>query len=198
VFEGPGVAPATLRAVVSDNDGAADREAEFARLVLPLRRRMMGSVWRVVRDPDLAEDAYQEALTTIWRKLDTVRTHANPEALILRICLNAACDQLRARQRAKCRLEPLGETEPATEVGPSDAVEEAEVVEQIQQALARLKPRQATALLLRAVHEEPYSVVAQALGCSEVTARVHVQRAREKLRQWLAHLRQPVSKEVSS
>lgn len=47
---------------------------------------------------------------------------------------------------------------------------------------------------MRALHDEPYAVIAAALGCGEPTARVHVLRAREKLRQWLAPLGPAVEK----
>ena len=48
--------------------------------------------------------------------------------------------------------------------------------------------KQATAVLLRLVEQMPYDQIAAALDCSEVTARVHVQRGREELRQKLAHM----------
>ena len=64
-------------------------------------------------------------------------------------------------------------------------------------AIDRLGSRQASAVLLRAVEDESYANVAQALGCSEATARVHVQRARVKLRQWLGDLR-PAPRERST
>ena len=70
-----------------------DREAEFERLVLPLKDRMMRTVWRVTRDPELAEDAFQDALLTTWRKLPQVAAHPNPPALVLRLCLTAAVDR---------------------------------------------------------------------------------------------------------
>ena len=167
----------------------SEREAEFERLVLPLESRMMRTVWRVTRDPELAEDALQEALLTAWRKLPDVGRHPNPQALVLRFCLDAAMDQLRRHHRRRRSWTSL-EGDGTADEGPSPeraaaATEEAGLV---LAALAKLGERQATAMLLRAVHELPYSAVAEALGCGEATARVHVQRAREKLRRRLAPL----------
>jgi len=173
---------------VADTSQVFDLEVEFERLVLPLRDRMMRTVWRVARDPELAEDAFQEALVTAWRKLPELASHPNPPALVLRICLDAAVDQLRARQRRQRLAVPLERVRGAAARHESPA-RQAEATEQtrlVLTALARLKGQQATALLLRAIHELPYATIAQALGCSEPTARVHVSRAREKLRQWLA------------
>ena len=161
---------------MSEED-APDREAEFEGLVHRHRDRMIRTVWRVLRDADLAEEALQDALGTLWRKLDTLRAHPNPEAFVLRVCLDAAYDRLRERLRARRRDAPEDEAA-AGPGGSGDRVEVREVLE----AIRRLDRRQATAILLHAVQGEPYRAVAEALGCGEATARVHVQRAREKLR----------------
>jgi len=166
-----------------------DREAEFERLVLPLKDRMMRTVWRVTRDPELAEDAFQEALLNTWRKLPQVAAHPNPPALVLRLCLTAAVDQLRARRRRRRFSTPIEkEGVDGGALSPEGAAQRAEHTALVLDALGRLQGRQASALLLRAVQEEPYATIAEALGCSEPTARVHVQRARQKLRRWLSPL----------
>ena len=170
---------------------ALDREVEFERLVLPHRDRMMRTVWRILRDPDLAEDALQEALATLWRKLPALRRHPNPEALVLRVAIDAARDQLRTRLRRERRTMALETFGDGPGVEEADRVERAAVIREVLTAVQRLGHQQCTAILLRAVEEAPYRTVAEALGCSEATARVHVQRAREKLRAWLSHLRTP-------
>jgi len=170
---------------------ALDREVEFERLVLPHRARMMRTIWRVLRDADLAEDALQDAFVILWRKVPALTRHPNPEAFVLRVALDAAHDQLRALVRRERRTRPLELPGGDGAAEAVDAVERSAVLREVLTAVQRLGRRQATAILLRAVEEAPYGTVAQALGCSEATARVHVQRAREKLRAWLSHLRQP-------
>ena len=175
-----------LGLLMTERPGVADREEEFERLVIRHRPLMTRAIWRVTRDADLAEDALQDALTILWRKLSVVRDHPNPQALILRISLNTGLDAVRARQRRRRRDAPLEEADAAAPEAAARAAEGAAVTADVLAAVAKLQPRQAAALLLRAVHGEPYAVVAQALGCSEATARVHVLRAREKLRRWLS------------
>lgn len=154
-----------------------DRETEFEALVFRHRDRMIRTAWRVVRDADLAEEALQEALGTLWTKLADLRVHPNPEAFVLRVCLDAAYDRLRERFRTRRRNVP----EEDAGADPAGVEERAEVRE-VLDAIRRLDRRQATAILMHAVEGEPYRAVAAALGCGEATARVHVQRAREKLR----------------
>lgn len=156
---------------------ANDEERDFERLVLPMRSRMGRSVWRVVRDPDMAEEALQDALEVLWRKRDVIQSHPNPEAFVLRVCLDAAHDQLRARIRRRALSAALGAAWRRPEDGEGRVA-----VGEVLQEVGRLSRKQAVALLLHAVEGEPYGGVAAALGCSEATARVHVQRAREKLR----------------
>lgn len=173
--------------LVSETLPESDRETEFARLVLCGQGRMLRAIWRVVRDPDLADDALQDALTTLWRKLPALARHPNPDAFVLRVCLDAACDHLRAQVRRQHRLVPLDDDQAAARVAQAAAPESA-VLDEVRHAIGRLQRRQATAFLMRAVHGESYEAIARSLGCSEVTARVHVLRARQKLRGWLSHL----------
>jgi DNA-directed RNA polymerase specialized sigma24 family protein len=130
--------------------GERDREAAFERLVLPHRSRMIRTVWRVLRDADLAEEALQVSLGTLWRKLDALRVHPNPEAFVLRVCLDAAHDQLRERIRSRSRTVPLDEVE-----GETGRAEERVSAREVLAAVCRLNRRQAVALLMHAVHGEP-------------------------------------------
>ncbi len=175
---------------VSETVQESDREAEFVRLVLCQRARMLRSIWRVLHDADLAQDALQDALAILWRKLPALTRHPNPDAFVLRVCLNAACDQQRARTRRHRRDVPLADGGPDALacVAPGDRTDELAARAEVREAIGRLRWREATAIMLRVLDDESYETIAHALGCSEGTARVHVLHAREKLRTWLSHL----------
>ena len=175
-----------------------DGEAIYEQLIAPLESRMMRSIWRVVRSPDLAEDTLQDALTVIWKKLHIVRSHPNPEALILKICLNAAFDSLRKQTRSQRHEEfsILRDTPESPERGALSALSAKEVEAEVLRAIGRLPRKQALAVLMRVVQEEPFEVVASALGCSEVTARIQVSKGRARLQKWLAHLNPSAGKEA--
>ncbi len=171
---------------------------DYEKLVGPIEDRMIRSVWRIVRDPDDADDAFQEALTIIWKRLNRIRRHPNPHALILRICINSAYEVIRRRIRHK-RLEVL-EPLPETLVDPAPSAPEelsgSEKRGEILQAMRLLPRKQAQAALMRFVDELSYGQIAQALGCREVTARKHIARARARLSRVLAHLAPYSMKEV--
>lgn len=158
---------------------------------------MIHSVWRIVRDRDDFEEAFQEALATIWKRIDRVRRHPNPHALILRICANAAYDALRRKFRRQ-RREVCGVPESIADPAPAVVVSLVadQDREEIFQAISRLPRNQAEAFLMRFVQNLSYSEIAGALGCTQVTARTHVMRARAKLSESLAHLDPRPAREV--
>ncbi|HVA51080.1 MAG TPA: hypothetical protein VNH11_32365 [Pirellulales bacterium] len=73
----------------------------FAQLIAPVKKRMFETVWRVLRHTQDTEDALQNALTTVWRQRARIARHSAPEALILKICADAAIDQFRRCRRRR-------------------------------------------------------------------------------------------------
>ena len=126
--------------------------------------------------------------------------HPNPDALILHICINAAHDVLRRRVRQGKWIEEG--TLPKDAVDPSaPAVQNvfaAEQRAQVLRAIGLLPKTQARAILMHAVEDVPYSDIATALGCREVTVRKHVWRARNKLRALLSNFIPALQKEQTS
>ena len=167
-----------------------DDRTLYDELIAPLESRMMRSIWRIVRDPDLAEDSLQDALAVIWKKRLQVRRHPNPPALVLKICLNAAYESLRKLERVRKQtdLSQLKDA-PAPPCYEADRdLEVREVAEQVQRAIRRLPRKRALAVMMRLIHEESFEDIAQALECSEVTVRIHISRGRAQLRKWLSPL----------
>jgi RNA polymerase sigma-70 factor (ECF subfamily) len=166
------------------------RRLAYDRLIAPMEARLIGTIWGIVRDPADAQDALQEALMVLWRRWDRLQAHPNPEALIVRICINAAYDALRRKGRRLRWIEadkvPVDPPDPAPSALQSVAGAEAQ--RRIRRALASLSANQATAIIMHVVEDIPYEQVAAAMGCREVTARKHVARARARLRSLLADL----------
>ena len=108
---------------------------------------------------------------------------------MLRICMNCACDVRRARLRRTSReVDHFDPNSLRTEEAPVEQLLRQELSDDISLAILQLPRRQALAVTMRALLELPYDEIASALGCSESTARVHVNRAHKKLNKLLAHL----------
>jgi RNA polymerase sigma factor (sigma-70 family) len=164
--------------------------SQFDALIAPIQDQMIRSIWRVTHVAEDAEDALQESLAVIWRNWPRVERHPCPRALILRICFNCACDVLRRRLRRRSREETIVDPDALAAEGGfvGEGLQSHELRDVVSRALLRLPRRQATAVVMRHVLELRYAEIAGALGCSEPTARVHVNRACKKLSRLLAHL----------
>ena len=163
---------------------------EYERLIKPIEDRMIRTVWRIVLNSDDADDAFQDALMIIWKKLNKIRRHPNPHALILRVCANSAYDILRRKARYSKREELDSISSEFADIKPAvdEEFSNRENQKEILFAISKLSRNQAVAVTMRFIQELPYSDIADALGCRKVTARKHVTRAREKLQKLLSHL----------
>lgn len=151
---------------------------------------MLATVWRVLHNPHDAEDALQNALACIWKQWARLERHANPRALVLKICADAAIDQLRRRNRSAVQsiASGLAESLPTLQPRPDEELIRQEMLDDIMEAVSRLSRNQAIAVVMRFIQDESYENIAAALGCGPATARKHIARGREKLERHLAHL----------
>jgi RNA polymerase sigma-70 factor (ECF subfamily) len=162
----------------------------YDALIRPIEEQMMRSIWRITGLAEDAEDALQESLTIIWKRRARIERHPCPRALILRICVHCACDVLRARLRRGAREKTVADPDaPHSKDSPAgERLDKEGLRNDILRALVRLPDRQAAAVVMRHILELSYEEIGGALGCSQATARVHVNRACKKLSRLLAHL----------
>lgn len=156
----------------------------YEAIIRPIEARMIRSIWRIVRNRTDAEDAMQDALATVWTRWDRVSRHPNAQALVLKICIDAAYDLRRRRMRCgegRPKRESLHDPPDRMPV-PDALAETAEQSEIVVNVIRQLSRQQATAALMRIVEGLPYSAIASAMGTTESTARKHVARARARLR----------------
>lgn len=177
-----------------------DEKSLYKRLIAPVESRMMRTIWRVVRHDQLAEDTLQNALAIIWRKRSRIQHHPNPEALILKICLNCAYDSLRKRERQRKQHDLITRStaESQSRLNFSSDLENKLLVSEVLKAIGNLPRNQSLAVMMRVVQEQSYDSIAETMGCSETTARIHVSRARKRLSQQLAHLQTSSFEESSN
>ncbi|MFI5455683.1 MAG: RNA polymerase sigma factor [Isosphaerales bacterium] len=83
----------------------------YQQIIEPIEDRMIRSVWWITRNAQDAEDAMQNALMAIWKRRHRISQHAIPQALALKICIDAACDVARRRARDRRKIEPNDPTD---------------------------------------------------------------------------------------
>lgn len=159
----------------------AGARGRFGELVRRHRARL-GRVTRVVlRDPQEAEDAVQQALLQAFASLDRWAGTAPFGTWIARIAMNEALLRARrSRRLARAALRLLAEE--AAVGTPEQEVASREAVEQVEAALPRLARRHREVLQLAAMGELPHADVAARLGVTPGAVKVRLHRARSALR----------------
>jgi RNA polymerase sigma-70 factor (ECF subfamily) len=149
--------------------------AAFETLVRCYQDRLWRIAVQIVGDGDDAQDVCQECLIKVFRSLGTFRVGEQFSTWLYRITVNAAID-FRRRQQKRGQI-ALSEELP-DRGGPS-----VELRMSLEVVLEELSPKQRSAFVLRDLQGFSLDEVAHTLGCSKVTARVHLFRARKLVRE---------------
>jgi RNA polymerase sigma-70 factor (ECF subfamily) len=92
-------------------------EQAFASLAVAAGDRLHAVAHRILRDTDLAEDATQQALLTIWRDLPQLRDPAHFDAWSYRLLVRACYSQGRRTRQWSPNLRLLPTDESTTTDG---------------------------------------------------------------------------------
>ena len=152
-------------------------EADFERLYRNTYRRILGTLITLVRDVPTAEDCAQETFERAYRNWSRWKPDAPVEAWLHRIAINVAISD-RRRQRIRQAgeiIKRLGRPAPGQD--PSELAERSDLFE----AIKKLPPRQAAALVLRHYHGYSSREIAEALGIPEQTVASRLATARKHL-----------------
>ena len=159
--------------------------------------RLYSLALRITRDPDLASDAVQEAFATALQRADDFRGEARLGTWLHRIVYTKAIDLLRARGRDAPLPDEDGGGRPQEDdrLGgaptwsrpPDEILFGSETRQALEKALMELTPMQRLVFELREVEGRATEEVADILSLPPGTVRVHLHRARMRLRARLAH-----------
>src|SRR5437879_10111924 len=88
----------------------AGDDAAFRSVVLAYRKRILGTIARLIGRPEDVEDVAQEVFLRLYYSLDQLRTHEVFEPWLYRLTVNASYDYLRKqRRRNESRMSDLTE-----------------------------------------------------------------------------------------
>ncbi len=124
-----------------------------------------------------AEDIAQEALSRAHRKWEQISEYDKPGAWLRRVTINLALStrsRLALDVKARLKLGP-----PAVVPAPAEPHDE------VWAAVRRLPGNQRAAIALHYLEDRSVTEIAEALGCSEATAKVHLHRGRKALMEML-------------
>ncbi|HEY8291915.1 MAG TPA: sigma-70 family RNA polymerase sigma factor [Thermomicrobiales bacterium] len=178
-----------------DDDEALVRAAQhgeldaYNRLVRTHERQAYAVALRLMRRPELAEDATQDAFIQAYRALDTFRG-GSFRAWLMRIVTNRCYDMLRSatRRAADSLDDQMFEAEPhwSSIAAPDDPVgraTQAELGRLLEGALATLPDDQRLTVVLCDVQGYAYEEAAEIMGVALGTVKSRLSRARTALRE---------------
>jgi RNA polymerase sigma-70 factor (ECF subfamily) len=151
---------------------ADPRAADFDSLVVPHLEAGFRTALAMLRDPDQARDAVQDAAFKAWRRLGQLHEMGTARAWFLAIVANECRSVRRGRWWSVLRLPDVGS---APQEFPADAID-------LGRALAKLGPEDRLALFLHFYLDLPLEEVGAVLGLSMGGAKTRVYRAAKKLR----------------
>lgn len=135
----------------------------------------------LLRDPEDARDAAQEALAKVCLRLPQFRGDAQFSTWLHRLVVNTCRDA--ADRRASRMHEPLGDDLRAGPAG--DPVREAgmsELRRELCDSLAGISPREAQVIVLKDAMGYSFEEIAEAAGMPVGTAKCHAHRGRARMR----------------
>jgi len=157
-----------------------DREA-FGQLAAAEVDRLNAIARLVLRDPDLAEDATQEALVRCWRQLPKLRDVERFEAWLYRILVRAANDEVQRRRRFQVAIQAVG---PAGSIG--DGAGQLADRDELERGFRRLSVDHRAVVVLHHYAGLSLPEVAETLGIPHGTAKSRYHYAMAALRAALA------------
>jgi RNA polymerase sigma-70 factor (ECF subfamily) len=154
----------------------------FSTLAHGASARLYATARLILRQPDRAEDAVQDALIEAWRDIRGLRDPDRLDAWLYRLLVRACHRQLRKEHRRR-----ITETDVPWQmrVAPDAAISLADR-DEIERAFRRLTPDQRTILVLVYYADMPLSEVAVILGIPMGTTKSRLHRSVEALRAALA------------
>jgi RNA polymerase sigma-70 factor (ECF subfamily) len=158
-----------LRSQAAQVDGSL---AEFETLFREHWPRVYGVIFRIVGDPDEAEDLALEAFLKLYARLEgpgspRVLPKRRLSGWLYRVATNLGLNALRARKRREQYELEAGRIslEASPPENPASAVERYEERQRVRQILSQMKPRSAKILVLR--HSGlSYAEIAEAIRVS--------------------------------
>ena len=157
----------------------------FDLLVLKYQSRLISTVYKYVKERQLAEDIVQEAFIKSYKSIDSFREESSFYTWVYRIAVNTAKNYLvSSKRRAELVMSDLSQDESfypeKLDVdSPQEILKASELRDLIFETLSSLGEETRTALSLREFDGLSYEQIAEIVQCPVGTVRSRIFRGRE-------------------
>lgn len=151
----------------------------FEELVNQYSPRVLNVALRILGNAEQANDVHQEVFLAIWQRWHKYNGQVNWNGYLYRVTVRKSLEcarhnrfQLVFSQRTQ---------EQTTSEWPDAALRADELQQKLAACLAKLPERQAEVFALSRIEGLKHDTIAEILGCSQETVRVHLHRAMKQL-----------------
>ena len=145
----------------------------FAELAGAAISRLDSAAWVILRDPEQAADAVQNALVRAWRDLPTLRDPGRFDAWLHRLLVRSCIDEVRRLRRHRIDV-PLTALDSPTNVDHLSTIADRD---QLERGFVRLDPEMRAVIVLHHYLDLPLPDVAVTLGIPIGTVKSRLHRA---------------------
>lgn len=163
-------------------------ETAFGQIVQAYRRRILGTISRLINRPDDVEDVGQEVFLRLYDSLDQLRSAEVFEPWLYRLTVNASYDYLRRQKRRReSRMSDMSEQQVVLADASAGSKEDAErtrraeVRETVEALLGNVSEEDRLLLLLKEVEGLSLKELEKVYGAKENALKVRLFRARQRV-----------------
>lgn len=161
----------------------------FLDLIEPLKPRLFGFAYRMLRNREDAKDAMQDLMMKLWNNRKTLETKGNIKTYCFTALYHDCIDRLRKRSRFRLVTgSDLIEIQDTVRIDRD--FENSDLIRQIREAMDNLPYKQKVILELRDFQEFDYEEIAKMMDMTVNPVRVTVARSR-------ASISEKMKKEIS-
>ena len=151
---------------------------DFRTLINDYSAHVLNTAMRILGDTHKAQDVHQEVFLEIWRRWHRYDGQTNWKAYLYRTTVRKAIELAK-----QSRTERLSGQQPeyASKEKPDVPLRTTELQQKLAECLSRFPKRQAEVFVLSRMEGLKAEKIAELLGCSQNTVRVHLHRAMKRL-----------------
>lgn len=157
------------------------REDEFEKFFKNYLNRIYTVVYRVVRNPAMAEDLTQEIMMKVYNNIHKFKEQSQLSSWVFRIAYNHAVSHIRRYKET----ESIENYETSIDDGSGehlDNLQKEEISDYIKKKLMELPENYRVALTLYHFKEMPYQEIAYTMGVNISTVKTYIHRGRNELK----------------
>ena len=174
-------------------------ERAFEEVVRLYQHKVFNLVYRMIGNPQEAEDVAQEVFVTVFKSIDTFRGDSKLSTWIYRIAANHCKNRMKylgrrsynttgefddAAERQLAHAQPSALT-PHID-GPEKVLEGLQLERLVQEGIALLDEEHRSLIVLRDVENLSYQEISTITGLADGTVKSRLHRARMSLKEYLA------------